>query len=81
MLFQLSLLIIHLLDRFPKRPEALVSSDQLEERRKALEQYLQDLLKIRAFKNHHETVSPLNLLIDLILNKRSNALIYIKYSS
>ena len=43
--------------RFPKRPEALVSSDQLEERKKVLETYLQNLVKIRTFRNHHETVS------------------------
>lgn len=43
--------------RFPKRPEALVAADHLEQRRDVLEKYLQDLLKIRAFRNHHETVS------------------------
>ncbi|CAG7818835.1 unnamed protein product [Allacma fusca] len=44
------------LPRFPKRPEALIASDQLEERRKVLEVYLQNLVKIRAFRNHHETL-------------------------
>lgn len=45
------------LPRFPKRPEALVGADQMDQRREVLEKYLLDLLKIRAFRNHHETVS------------------------
>ncbi|OXA43953.1 Phospholipase D1 [Folsomia candida] len=44
------------LPRFPKRPEALVAVDHLQERREALEEYLQNLMQIRAFRNHHETL-------------------------
>jgi phospholipase D1/2 len=38
-------------------PEALVPYENIEERIKQLEQYLQNLLQISLYRNHHETVS------------------------
>ena len=45
------------LPRFPSKPEALVPYESLEERMQQLEQYLQNLLQINLYRNHHETVS------------------------
>jgi hypothetical protein len=43
--------------RFPSKPETLVPYENIEERMKQLEQYLQNLLRIGLYRNHHETVS------------------------
>lgn len=45
------------LPRFPNRPESLVPVESLPERMKQLEEYLSNLLAIRLYKNHHETVN------------------------
>jgi len=48
-------------------PDAEVKPEQMEERMKHLENYLESMLRIKVFRNHSETVSPffppvLNLL-------------------
>lgn len=45
------------LPRFPNRPESLVPVEALPERIRALESYLQAMLNIRLYRNHHETVA------------------------
>lgn len=44
------------LPRFPNRPESLVPVESLPDRIKQLEEYLYNLLNIRLYRNHHETV-------------------------
>ncbi|XP_014254858.1 phospholipase D2 isoform X2 [Cimex lectularius] len=43
--------------RFPAKPEALVPYDKIDERMKQLEDYLNNLLKIKLYRNHHETIA------------------------
>lgn len=45
------------LPRFPNTPDALVPYENIEQRIKQLESYLQNLLQISLYRNHHETVS------------------------
>ncbi|KAJ9601182.1 hypothetical protein L9F63_000650 [Diploptera punctata] len=45
------------LPRFPSKPEALVSYENIDERMQQLERYLQNLLQINLYRNHHETIS------------------------
>lgn len=45
------------LPRFPNRPESLVPVESLPDRSHQLEEYLYNLLNIRLYKNHHETVN------------------------
>lgn len=45
------------LPRFPKRPDTLISSDQIPERIKHLEKYLYNLLNITLYRNHHDTIN------------------------
>lgn len=45
------------LPRFPNRPESLVPVESLPDRVKQLENYLYNLLNIRLYRNHHDTVS------------------------
>lgn len=45
------------LPRFPRTPEALVPYENMEQRIRQLESYLQNLLQISLYRNHHETVS------------------------
>lgn len=49
------------LPRFPNRPESLVPVEALPERIRALESYLNAMLNIRLYRNHHETVSFLEI--------------------
>lgn len=42
---------------FPNRPESLVPVESLPDRIQQLEKYLYNLLNIRLYRNHHETVS------------------------
>ncbi|XP_003701644.3 phospholipase D1-like [Megachile rotundata] len=44
------------LPRFPNRPDVLVPYEQLEQRKRALEDYLTNLLKIRIYLHHPETI-------------------------
>ncbi|KAL3266697.1 hypothetical protein HHI36_010859 [Cryptolaemus montrouzieri] len=44
------------LPRFPKKPEILVSYEKLASRQKQLEDYLNNLLSIRIYKNHPATI-------------------------
>lgn len=44
------------LPRFPNRPESLVPVESLPDRIEQLEKYLYNLLNIRLYRNHHETV-------------------------
>lgn len=44
------------LPRFPNRPESLVPVESLPDRVKQLENYLYNLLNIRLYRNHHDTV-------------------------
>ena len=44
------------LPRYPNRPESLVNVEALQERIKQLEEYLSNLLKIRLYRNHYDTV-------------------------
>lgn len=46
-----------LLSRFPNKPDMLVPYEQLDLRRKVLEEYLTNLLKIKIYLHHPETVS------------------------
>lgn len=41
-----------IIPRYPKKPEALVSFDGIEARMKQLENYINNLLLIDAYKNH-----------------------------
>lgn len=43
--------------RFPNRPDVLVPYEQLEHRKKVLEKYFTNLLKIKIYLHHPETVS------------------------
>lgn len=43
--------------RFPNKPDVLVPYEQLEHRKKVLEEYLTNLLKIKIYLHHPETVS------------------------
>ncbi|XP_044748826.1 phospholipase D2 isoform X3 [Coccinella septempunctata] len=49
------------LPRFPKKPEVLVSYDKLESRQRQLEDYLNNLLSIRIYRNHPATIEFLEL--------------------
>jgi hypothetical protein len=42
----------------------LVPYESIEERMKQLEQYLQNLLQISLYRNHHETVSTVTIKAD-----------------
>lgn len=44
------------LPRFPKRPDTLISADQIPTRIKQLENYLYNLLNISLYRNHHDTI-------------------------
>ncbi|XP_070504074.1 phospholipase D1-like isoform X4 [Chironomus tepperi] len=45
------------LPRFPKRPDTLLSVDQIPSRIKQLENYLYNLLNITLYRNHHDTIN------------------------
>lgn len=45
------------LPRFPNKPDSLVPVEQVPMRRKQLQDYLYNLLNINLYRNHHETVS------------------------
>lgn len=45
------------LPRFPKRPDTLISLDQIPMRIKQLEKYLYNLLNISLYRNHHDTIN------------------------
>ncbi|XP_034170847.1 phospholipase D [Osmia lignaria lignaria] len=58
------------LPRFPNKPDVLVPYEQLEQRKKAIEDYLTNLLKIKIYLHHPETinfveVSRLSFIADL----------------
>lgn len=44
------------LPRFPKRPDTLISADQIPTRIKQLEKYLYNLLNITLYRNHYDTI-------------------------
>lgn len=44
------------LPRYPNRPESLVPVEALPDRIRQLEEYLYNLLNIRLYRDHHETV-------------------------
>ncbi|OAD62011.1 Phospholipase D1 [Eufriesea mexicana] len=44
------------LPRFPNKPDVLVSYEQLDHRKKVLEEYLTNLLKIKIYLHHPETI-------------------------
>lgn len=44
------------LPRFPKRPDTLISADQIPSRIKQLEKYLYNLLNISLYRNHHASI-------------------------
>lgn len=45
------------LPRFPKRPDTLISTDQIPARIKQLEKYLYNLLNISLYRNHYDTIN------------------------
>lgn len=45
------------LPRYPNRPESLVPVEALPDRIRQLEEYLYNLLNIRLYRDHHETVN------------------------
>lgn len=45
------------LPRFPNKPDSLVPVESVPERQKQLQDYLYNLLTINLYRNHHETVS------------------------
>lgn len=45
------------LPRFPKRPDTLISVDQIPMRIKQLEKYLYNLLNVPLYRNHHDTIN------------------------
>lgn len=45
------------LPRFPKRPDTLISTDQIPARIKQLENYLNNLLNIPIYRNHYDTIN------------------------
>ncbi|XP_076379178.1 phospholipase D isoform X2 [Megalopta genalis] len=49
------------LPRFPNKPEVLVPYEQLDQRKKLLEEYLTNLLKIKIYKHHPETINFLEI--------------------
>lgn len=57
--------------RFPNKPDILVPYEQLNHRRKELEDYLNNLLNIEIYRRHSETVS-IFLLINIFIIKLIN---------
>jgi len=51
--------------KFPKRPEALVRAENMEERQQQLQAYLQSVLRCSQYRNHPETVCSTVLLLYL----------------
>ncbi|XP_043259352.1 phospholipase D2 [Colletes gigas] len=49
------------LPRFPNKPDVLVPYEQLDHRKKVLEEYLVNLLKIKIYKHHPETINFLEI--------------------
>ncbi|GFR10586.1 phospholipase D1 [Trichonephila clavata] len=49
------------LPRFPKRPDALLTSDKISLRAEQLEEYLKNVLRIPLYRNHHETMDFLEI--------------------
>ncbi|XP_076175596.1 phospholipase D isoform X1 [Ptiloglossa arizonensis] len=49
------------LPRFPNKPDVLVPYEQLDHRKKVLEEYLSNLLKIKIYKHHPETINFLEI--------------------
>ena len=45
------------LPRFPKRPDTLISADQIPTRIKQLEKYLYNLLNIGLYRDHYDTIN------------------------
>lgn len=45
------------LPRFPKRPDIMLTADQIPSRILQLEKYLYNLLNITLYRNHHDTIS------------------------
>ena len=45
------------LPRFPKKPDSMLQPDQVDARKEQLQNYLNNLLGVPMYKNHHETVS------------------------
>ena len=45
------------LPRFPKRPDMVLQPDQVDARKEQLQKYLNNLLGVPMYKDHHETVS------------------------
>ncbi|CAK1551566.1 unnamed protein product [Leptosia nina] len=45
------------LPRFPRKPEVMITYEGIQLRMKQLEEYLYNLLNISIYRNHHETVS------------------------
>lgn len=53
---RINFFIENLFYRFPNRPDVLVPYEQLNDRMKALENYLNNLIKMDIYKHHPETV-------------------------
>ncbi|XP_054000533.1 phospholipase D2 [Hylaeus anthracinus] len=49
------------LPRFPNKPDVLVPYEQLDHRKKVLEEYLANLLKIKLYRQHPETINFLEI--------------------
>ncbi|XP_078037122.1 phospholipase D isoform X2 [Augochlora pura] len=49
------------LPRFPNKPEVLVPYEQLDQRKRLLEEYLTNLLQIKIYKHHPETINFLEI--------------------
>ncbi|KZC04037.1 PREDICTED: phospholipase D2 [Dufourea novaeangliae] len=49
------------LPRFPNKPDVLVPYEQLDHRKKVLEEYLTNLLKIKIYMHHPETINFLEI--------------------
>lgn len=45
------------LPRFPKKPDIMLTADQIPSRIKQLENYLYNLLNITLYRNHHDTIT------------------------
>jgi phospholipase D1/2 len=45
------------LPRFPKRPDIMLTTDQIPSRIKQMESYLYNLLNITLYRNHHDTIN------------------------
>ena len=61
------------LPRFPKKPDSMLQPDQVDARKEQLQKYLNNLLGVPMYKNHHETVSAMDSPSIYVLHSGASA--------